>query len=106
MGLVGLMDPPRPEARKAVARCRRAGIRVIMVTGDHPDTARAIAREVGLISGGEGFQAVLSGKEINQLSDAELKEALKNIRVFARVSSRAINCGWWRSSRARGRWWP
>ncbi len=86
VGLVGLMDPPRPEARKAVARCRRAGIRVIMVTGDHPDTAGAIAREVGLIPEGKAA-VVLSGKEINQLSDAELKEALKNIRVFARVSS-------------------
>lgn len=86
VGLVGLMDPPRPEARKAVTRCRRAGIRVIMVTGDHPDTAGAIAREVGLIPE-EKAAVVLSGKEINQLSDAELKEALRNIRVFARVSS-------------------
>ena len=49
VGLVGLMDPPRPEAREAVGRCHRAGIRVIMVTGDHPDTAAAIAREVGLV---------------------------------------------------------
>ena len=52
VGLVGLMDPPRPEAREAVARCHRAGIRVIMVTGDHPDTAGAIAREVGLVPAG------------------------------------------------------
>ena len=86
VGLVGMIDPPRPEARQAVEQCRQAGIRVIMVTGDHPDTASAIAREVGLIPPGPESHAVLTGPELNQLSDPELKEALREVRVFARVA--------------------
>ncbi|MGO9580341.1 MAG: cation-translocating P-type ATPase [Desulfobaccales bacterium] len=86
VGLVGMIDPPRPEAPQAVARCRQAGIRVIMVTGDHPVTAQAIAREVGVISREQRSRAVLTGEEINRLSDPELQEALKEVRVFARVA--------------------
>jgi Ca2+-transporting ATPase len=86
VGLVGLIDPPRPEARQAVAQCRQAGIRVIMVTGDHPVTAQAIAREVGLISRTRKSRVVLTGEEVNRLGDPELKEALKEVRVFARVA--------------------
>jgi Ca2+-transporting ATPase len=86
VGLVGLIDPPRPEARDAVARCYQAGIRVIMVTGDHPDTARAVAREVGLISGKNNDHRVLSGYDLNIMGDQELHEALKEVVVFARVA--------------------
>jgi Ca2+-transporting ATPase len=86
VGLVGLIDPPRPEARQAVDHCRRAGIRVIMVTGDHPVTASAVAREVGLIPPGQKSHVVITGPELNQLSDPELKEALREVRVFARVA--------------------
>ncbi|MCX5892878.1 MAG: HAD-IC family P-type ATPase, partial [Deltaproteobacteria bacterium] len=86
VGLVGLMDPPRAEAREAVNSCHRAGIRVIMVTGDHPDTAAAIAREVGLVPGGQKKHVVLTGIELNQLGDEALLEALKETRVFARVA--------------------
>jgi Ca2+-transporting ATPase len=86
VGLVGLMDPPRPEAREAVGRCHRAGIRVIMVTGDHPDTAAAIAREVGLVPSHQKKHVVLSGIDLNQLDDEALLEALKETRVFARVA--------------------
>jgi Ca2+-transporting ATPase len=86
VGLVGMMDPPRPEARDAVSQCRRAGIRVLMVTGDHPDTAAAVAREVGLVPGDRQKQTVLTGGELNQLSDSELAKVLEKTRVFARVA--------------------
>ena len=86
VGLAGLMDPPRDEAKEAVRRCHQAGIRVIMVTGDHPDTAGAIAREVGLMPPDPEIQAVLTGAQVNRLSDQELKEALGEVRVFARVA--------------------
>jgi Ca2+-transporting ATPase len=86
VGLAGMIDPPRPEVRPAMEQCRRAGIRVIMVTGDHPDTAWAIAREVGLVSRKPAGRAVLTGEAVNRLSDSELREALKRVRVFARVS--------------------
>ena len=86
VGLVGLMDPPRPEAKEAVARCHRAGIRVIMVTGDHPDTASAIAREIGLVPPEQKRHLVLTGVDLNRLGDAELLAALKEARVFARVA--------------------
>ena len=86
VGLVGLIDPPRPEARDAVARCYQAGIRVIMVTGDHPDTARAVAREVGLISGEHNDHRVLSGHDLNIMGDQELREAMAEVAVFARVA--------------------
>ena len=85
VGLVGLMDPPRPEAREAVGLCFKAGIRVIMVTGDHPDTAAAIAREVGLISDSHPHQ-VITGHELGRMSDAELEAILSEVKIFARVS--------------------
>jgi len=83
IGLVGMIDPARPEAKVAVAKCKAAGIRPIMITGDHPDTAYAIAKELG-IADGEG--QILTGMEINALTEEELKEASKDTRVFARVS--------------------
>jgi len=86
VGLVGMIDPPRPEARQAVSQCRQAGIRVIMITGDHPVTAQAVTREVGLVSQGQESHAVITGPELNKLSDPELKEALREVRVFARVA--------------------
>ncbi|MDK2849788.1 MAG: P-type Ca2+ transporter type [Candidatus Woesearchaeota archaeon] len=80
VGLVSLNDPPRPEVKKAIEECKNAGIRVIMITGDNPDTALAIAKEVGIES-----HAALVGTEIDKLSDFELEEKLKTINVFARV---------------------
>lgn len=82
-GLIGMMDPPRPEARDAVLRCRRAGIRTIMVTGDHPVTAEAIADELGLLQPGLD---VAVGKDLDDLSDDELRLRLKTTAACARVS--------------------
>ena len=83
MGLVGMIDPPRPEAKEAVAVCRKAGIRPIMITGDHVVTATAIARELGIFT--EGDRAV-TGAELDKMTDSELDEAVEGISVYARVS--------------------
>lgn len=83
IGLVGMIDPPRPEVKDAVAACKRAGIRVIMATGDHILTAQAIAREIGILD--ENGQS-LSGRDMDQMSDEELVLALNTTQVFARVS--------------------
>jgi P-type Ca2+ transporter type 2C len=80
VGLVGLMDPPRPEAKQAIAECKLAGIAVKMITGDHRDTGIAIARELGL----QG-QAV-TGAELDQMDARQLAEAIDGIAVFARVA--------------------
>ncbi len=79
-GLVGLADPLRPTVPEAVAACRAAGVEVAMITGDHPATARAIARRAGIDA-----EAVLTGAEIEQTSEAELAERLGRVRIFARV---------------------
>jgi Ca2+-transporting ATPase len=85
IGLVAMIDPARPEVRPAVEKARRAGIRTMMVTGDYPDTARAIAEEVGLLRpGGE----VVTGAELNQMSDRQLAERIDRVDVFARVNPR------------------
>jgi magnesium-transporting ATPase (P-type) len=82
LGLAGQIDPPRDEAKPAVAACRAAGIRPVMVTGDHRLTGLAIARELGIARDGD---RALDGPELERLSDAELREALPKIAVFARV---------------------
>ncbi|MBM4345594.1 MAG: HAD-IC family P-type ATPase [Deltaproteobacteria bacterium] len=82
LGLVGQIDPPRPEVKDAVARCREAGIRTVMVTGDHKATGQAIAKELGIAR--DGDQAV-DGRELEAMSDAELAARIGNISVFARV---------------------
>ena len=82
LGLAGQMDPPREEARDAVARCRVAGIRVIMLTGDHAATALAIARQLQIASLDD---CVIDGRELARLSDEELTAALSSVSVFARV---------------------
>ncbi len=83
MGLVGMIDPPRPEAKDAVALCRRAGIKPVMITGDHVVTASAIARELGILV--EGDKAI-TGAELDAMTDRELDEKVENISVYARVS--------------------
>ncbi|NPA06536.1 MAG: cation-translocating P-type ATPase [Chloroflexi bacterium] len=83
LGLVGILDPPRPEAREAVATCKQAGIRPIMITGDHPLTARFIARVLGIM---EDDGEVITGAQLETMDDETLREKLKRVRVFARVS--------------------
>lgn len=83
MGLVGMIDPPRPEARDAVALCRRAGIKPVMITGDHVVTASAIARELDILH--EGDRAV-TGAELDDMTDSELDAQVEHISVYARVS--------------------
>jgi len=83
---VVMRDPPRPEGREALFRCHRAGINVIMVTGDHPATAAAIGQDLGLRKKRGQSQAVITGSEIGQMSDAELSEALHRNNIFARVA--------------------
>ncbi len=82
LGLVGMIDPPRPEVAAAIAECGQAGIRVIMITGDHPVTAEAIARELGILKN----ERVITGLELTKMSDEQLDRELKDIAVFARVS--------------------
>ena len=82
LGLVAMMDPPRPEARAAVQTCEAAGIRAVMITGDHPLTASTIAREVGLLTDGR----VVSGRDLEAMSDADLERDVADIAVYARVS--------------------
>jgi Ca2+-transporting ATPase len=83
LGFVGIVDPPRPEARDAIAECRTAGIEAVMITGDHRRTAVAIAEELGLWREGD---SVLSGEEIDKLDDAELEKLAPQTVVYARVS--------------------
>jgi len=82
LGLIGLLDPPRPEAKGAVSLCKSAGIIPVMITGDHPATARAIAVSLG-ITGPDG--PVLTGEALARLGEAELAERMKDTRVYARV---------------------
>jgi len=81
-GLVGMIDPPRLEAKKAIERCDQAGVKSVMITGDHKKTAVAIARELGLLKDG----LALTGVELDSLSQQELEEMVERIEVYARVS--------------------
>lgn len=83
MGLVGMIDPPRPEAKVAVATCKKAGIKPVMITGDHIVTASAIAKELGILEDGD---KALTGTELDNMTDSELEAQVENISVYARVS--------------------
>ena len=82
LGLLGMIDPPRPEARAAIQTCELAGIKPVMITGDHPLTAEAVARELGLLKHGR----VVTGPELEMWSDEQLEQAVSEIEVYARVS--------------------
>ena len=83
LGMAGMIDPPRPSARDAVAMCRRAGIKPVMITGDHKATAAAIAKDLGILGKGD---RVVTGIELARMDDDRLKEEVRNIAVYARVS--------------------
>ncbi|HSO59514.1 MAG TPA: HAD-IC family P-type ATPase, partial [Desulfobacterales bacterium] len=82
LGLVGMIDPPRPEAKAAIQTCEQAGIKTVMITGDHPLTAQAVARELGLLKTGR----VVTGAELEAMSDVEFEREAEKIDVYARVS--------------------
>ncbi|MEK7324861.1 MAG: HAD-IC family P-type ATPase, partial [Chloroflexota bacterium] len=82
LGLVGMIDPPRPEAKAAIQTCEEAGIRPVMITGDHPLTAQAVARELGMLKAGR----VVIGAELEAMSEAEFEREVEAIEVYARVS--------------------
>ena len=82
LGLVGMIDPPRPEAREAVITARRAHIRTVMITGDHPATAEAIARELTIVEPGT---RIVTGSELRGMSEADFENIVEGVRVFARV---------------------
>lgn len=83
MGLVGMIDPPRPEAKEAVAVCRKAGIKPVMITGDHVVTASAIAKELGIMQAGD---KAITGVELDAMTDEQLDNEVERISVYARVS--------------------
>ncbi len=83
VGLVGMVDPPRPEAKAAVATCLKAGIKPVMITGDHIVTASAIARELGILKSGD---RAITGAELDKMTDSELDNVVEHISVYARVS--------------------
>lgn len=86
VGLMGMIDPPREEVKEAIYTCRKAGIRVVMVTGDHKLTAVAVAKELNLLGENEEEGKVLTGEDMDKLSDEQLTEIVENIVIYARVS--------------------
>jgi len=84
VGLSGMYDPPRPQAKVAVAKCLAASIRVVMITGDHPDTATAIAREIGIAA---ATDHAVTGVELDKMTDDELRKRVSKISIYARVTA-------------------
>ena len=83
IGLIGIIDPPRPESKTAIAAAKKAGIRTVMITGDHISTATAIAKDIGLLNDGE---KVITGEQLSEMSDEELCNSIREYSVYARVT--------------------
>lgn len=83
VGLIGMIDPPRPGVKEAINTCRKAGIKTVIITGDHIATAKSIAKELNILKNGE---KAITGQELDQMTDETLKDEIKNASVFARVS--------------------
>ena len=83
IGLQGMIDPPRPEVKLAVKECKEAGIKTVMITGDHVITAKAIAKQLGILT---HHSKVIEGSELSNMSVEELEEVVEDVSVFARVS--------------------
>lgn len=81
VGLVGMMDPPRDEAKEAIAKCKKAGITTVMITGDHQDTAAAIAKELNMLGDGK----VITGNQLHEMDDEEFNSIVEDVKVYARV---------------------
>jgi Ca2+-transporting ATPase len=81
-GVISFFDPPRPEVRNVVAMCKEAGIRIIMLTGDHPETAKAVATQISMTDSGD----LLTGENVSSMNDNQLKDALKKTSIFARIT--------------------
>lgn len=84
VGLIAMMDPPRPEVKKAIEICKKAGIRTVMITGDHKETAIAVAKELNLLTSNS---IILTGAELEQIDDNHLKKCLRNVAIYARTSA-------------------
>ncbi|HAT8564397.1 TPA: HAD-IC family P-type ATPase [Legionella pneumophila] len=84
LGLIGLQDPPHADVKASVSQCKMAGIKPVMITGDHPDTARAIAGELGILNPGD---RLITGRELDRMSDEEFINSVKEITVYARVTA-------------------
>ncbi|MFO8947976.1 cation-translocating P-type ATPase [Legionella pneumophila serogroup 1] len=84
LGLIGLQDPPHASSKESISRCKKAGIKPVMITGDHPDTARAIAKELGILEAGD---RLLTGNELENMPEEEFNHCVKDIAVYARVTA-------------------
>jgi len=86
VGIMSMIDPPRPEVRDAIAICKKAGIRVVMITGDHKLTAIAVGKELKLLEENEVANRVLTGQELEQMTDEQLADVVENVAIYARVA--------------------